>query len=93
MQESGAPVPPQPNRRKFKTGQFVRYARLLDARLANATMYRIARVMFSDSEDQERSARLAMETALRMAESDYRELLLLPSGAKPVKAAGLLLPR
>lgn len=66
-------------RGRFDLRRFARYLRLLDAKAAGATIGEVARVFFSDKVDRRRSAKQAIRTAEKMAEVDYRGLLLLPN--------------
>jgi hypothetical protein len=78
----GYKPPERPKSSRFRKRQFVLYARILDALLANTSIRAISLNLFSDKKDERKNAKSVIATAVMMSESGYRDLLMLPPKPK-----------
>lgn len=69
---------PQRPKVRFQRKRFTLYIRLLDARLGGASIGELGRFFFSDKAESRKSAQGVLRKAKEMAESGYRDLLLMP---------------
>lgn len=79
---AGYPAIASPNVRVRKD-LWVTYLRLLDAKLAGASIGEMGRVVFADTSDQRGNAQNALRRARDFAESGYRQLLFMTDPGVP----------